>query len=69
MSDDRKIGLAYVCERQHSGQRSRGYRLMSKIGWAPKTDRAADLVPREEWAEARRWAAHYMRAARAGLRF
>jgi hypothetical protein len=61
---DRLIGLAYVVERWHSGQRSRGYRLLSRIRWRPGTDHASKLLPREEWAEARAWAAHYTRRAR-----
>lgn len=61
---DRLIGLAYVAERWHSGQTSRGYRLLGRIKWRPRTDRAARLQPKEEWAEARQWAAHYTRRAR-----
>jgi hypothetical protein len=61
---DRIIGLAYVAERFHSGQGSRGYRLLSRIRWRPRTDNAARLLPREEYTEARHWAAHYMRRAR-----
>ena len=64
MNADRLIGLAYVAALYHSGQDSRGYRLLSRIRWEPRTDNAARLLPREEWAEARRWAAHYMRYAR-----
>lgn len=64
MSAARRIGLAYACERWHSGQWSRGYRLLCRIGWRPRTDRAARLLPRDEWASARSWAAHYMRIAR-----
>jgi len=61
---DRRIGLAYVCARQHCGQWSRGYRLLSRIQWRPGTDRASKLLPRHEWEEARAWAAHYTRRAR-----
>jgi hypothetical protein len=64
MNADRLIGLAYVCERFHGGQWSRGYRLLSRIQWRPGTDRAARLQPAAEWDDARRWAAHYMRLAR-----
>lgn len=64
MSDDRLIGLAYVASRWHSGKSSRGYRLLSRIRWSPGTDAAASLLPREDWSEARRWAAHYTRIAR-----
>lgn len=64
MSPDRLIGLAYVCERFHSGQWSRGYRLLSRIQWRPGTDNAARLEPADEWYEARMWAAHYTRLAR-----
>ena len=31
MNADRLIGLAYVCERWHGGQWSRGYRLMCRL--------------------------------------
>lgn len=64
MNPDRLIGLAYVAERFHSGQSSRGYRLLSWIRWRPGSDRAARLLPRDEWIEARQWAAHYTRRAR-----
>lgn len=64
MNGDRLIGLAYVCERFHSGQWSRGYHLLSRIRWRPGTDRAAHLLPREDWQDARTWAAHYLRLAR-----
>jgi hypothetical protein len=61
---DRLIGLSYACERFHGGQTSQGYRLMCAIDWKPGTDRAARLADRDEWSEARRWAAHYIRLAR-----
>ena len=61
---DRLIGIAYAAERWHSGQWSRGYRLLSRIRWRPGSDRAWRLLPREEWQGARDWAAHYMRRAR-----
>jgi DNA integrity scanning protein DisA with diadenylate cyclase activity len=64
VNTDRLIGLAYVAERMHSGQWSRGYRLLSKINWRPSTDRAAHMLPRDEWETARSWAAHYLRYAR-----
>lgn len=64
MNSERLIGLAYVCERWHSGQWSRGYRLLSRIRWRPGIGRAWRLQPREEWSEARTWAAHYTRLAR-----
>lgn len=63
MNPDRLIGLAYVCARWHSGQWSRGYRLLSRIDWHPRTDRAARLQG-DDWTEARQWAAHYTRFAR-----
>jgi hypothetical protein len=64
MDADRLIGLAYVAERFHSGQSSRGYRLLSRIRWEPKSDAAWRLLPREEFEAARQWAAHYTRYAR-----
>ena len=64
MNADKRIGLAYVCERWHSGQWSRGYRLLCRIAWRPGTDRASQLLPRDEWSESRYWAAHYTRLAR-----
>lgn len=68
MNSDKLIGLAYVCERFHSGQWSRGYRLLSRIRWEPRTDRAAKLLSHEDWKHARQWAAHYTRLARRGMR-
>jgi hypothetical protein len=68
MSPARLIGLAHVCAQWHSGQWSRGYRLLSKIQWRPAGG-AEDLLPRWEWEEERRWAAHYTRLARKGLKF
>lgn len=62
--EDRLIGIAYAAERFHSGQWSRGYRLLSKIRWSPGTDRAWRLQPKEDWQTARDWAAHYVRRAR-----
>ncbi len=64
MNPDRLIGLSYVCERFHSGQWSRGYRLLSKIHFRAWTSEAANLLPREDWTVARLWAAHYTRWAR-----
>ncbi len=64
MNSERLIGLAYACERWHNGQWSRGYRLLCRINWRPGTDRAARLLPRDEWAGPRAWAAHYTRLAR-----
>ena len=63
MNTERLIGIAYAAERFHSGQWSRGYRLLSRIQWRPK-GLAEKLQPREEFSEARDWAAHYIRRAR-----
>ncbi len=64
MSPDRLFGLYYVATLFHSGGGSRGYRLICKINVRWGSDDAARLLPRDEWAEARTWAAHYMRIAR-----
>lgn len=48
---------------------SRGYRLLCKIRWEPRSDAACSLLPREDFEEARIWAAHYTRLARKGVRF
>ena len=64
MNSERLIGLAYACTLFHSGQWSRGYRLLSRIRWVPRTDSQARLQPKEEFEEARDWAAHYIRRAR-----
>ncbi len=61
---DRLIGIAYTANLFHSGQWSRGYRLLCKIRWEPRTDRTSHLLPRDEFEVARRWAAHYIRRAR-----
>ena len=68
MNTERLIGLSYACEQFHSGQWSRGYRLLSKIAWRPR-GLAEKLLTREEFREARYWAAHYMRLARKGMDF
>lgn len=64
MNPDRLIGLAYAAGLWHSGQGSRGYRLLCKINWQPGTLQAAHLEPKEEWTEARKWAAHYFKLAK-----
>lgn len=64
MNPDRLIGLAHVCNHWHSGQWSKGYRLMCRIKWEPRSDNASKLLPRDEYADARVWAAHYTRLAR-----
>lgn len=64
MNSERLIGLAHVATRWHSGQWSRGYRLACKIRWQPNGDNASRLLPRDEFREARDWAAHYTRFAR-----
>ena len=63
MNSERLIGLAYACALFHSGQNSRGYRLLSRIRWQPRGN-AERLQPRDEWSDARTWAAHYIRYAR-----
>lgn len=60
---DRIIGLAYVAARWHTGQRSRGYRLLSRIRWEAR-GQAEKLLPKDEFYTARMWAAHYTRRAR-----
>jgi hypothetical protein len=60
---DRVIGIAYAAALFHSGQWSRGYRLLSRINWWPR-GQAEKLRPRDEWSQARCWAAHYIRRAR-----
>lgn len=62
--EDRVIGIAYAATRFHSGQWSRGYRLMSRIRWEPRSDNQSRLLPREENYMARLWAAHYIKRAR-----
>ena len=68
MNTDRLIGLAHVCARWHGGQWSREYRLLCRIDWRPSSDDSNRLLPREDYAEARRWAAHYTRWMRRTLR-
>lgn len=67
MAPERLIGLAYVAERMHGGQWSRGYRLLCKIQWSPRGG-AERLQPRGEWAAERDWAAHYYRVVRRAIR-
>lgn len=64
MSPDRCFGLAYVCDRFHSGQWSRGYRISCRLNVRHGSDSSARLLPRDEWSDARVWAAHYTRLAR-----
>ena len=64
MNSERLIGLAHAAALYHSGQWSRGYRLLSKIRWEPRSDNASRLLPKDEFYEARNWAAHYIRRAR-----
>jgi hypothetical protein len=68
MSHERLYGLEYVCRHWHSGEWSRGYRLLSKIGRKVHhaTSQSERLLPRDEWREAREWAAHYTRLVRNG---
>jgi hypothetical protein len=64
MSPDRLFGLAYVCNLWHGGKWSTGYRLLCKCNVRWGSDNAARLLPRDEWYEARIWAAHYTNLAR-----
>ncbi len=64
MNPDRAFGLAYVCERFHSGQWSTGYRLLSRLNVRHGSDDSSRLLPRDEWADARTFAAHYTKLAR-----
>jgi len=66
MNHERLFGLDYVCRRWHSGQWSRGYRLICKIDASHGTSQSERLLPRDEWREARDWAAHYTKLVRTG---
>ena len=65
MNIDRLFGLLYVCNHYHSGQWSRLHRLGCRleqhygVGYGLS---AFELANRDEWREARAWAAHYIRA-------
>ncbi len=67
MNSERLIGLAYTCERFHSGQWSRGYRLLCKINFKPGSNAAWHLKPNDEWDEARDWAVHYIKLVRTNM--
>ena len=60
---DRLVGIYYTARLFHSGQWSRGYRLLSRIDLTLK-GQADRLKPNDEWSEARNWAAYYIRRAR-----
>ncbi len=72
MTFDKCLGLAYVCDKMHSGQWSRGYRILSRLMGVYRLDRndsACVLLPRDEYEEARGYAAHYLRVVRSGVEF
>lgn len=60
MESDKLIGLAYALSLYHNGQWSKEYRLLCKINWQPK-GQSEYLLPREEWENARKYAAHYIK--------
>lgn len=66
MNADRAFGLDYVCRRFYSGQASRGYRLLCRLRVTHRTSQSEHLLPRDDWAEARRFAAHYLCLLRKG---
>ena len=65
---DRYLGLAYVAERWHSGQWSDLYRLFCRATKdMRRTDSACNLRPRDEYYQARHYAARYLLAVRSRL--
>lgn len=60
MNADRAFGLDYVARRYHNGQGSRLYRILCRLKVSHRSTPSCKLLPRDEWAEARRFAAHYL---------
>jgi len=61
---DRLLGLAYTADRYHGGQWSVLYRLGCRATRdMRRSDSACRLLPRDEYAAARHYAARYIRAA------
>jgi len=59
MNSDKLIGLAYALSLFHRGQWSKEYRLLCRINWQPR-GQAEYLLPKDEWFNARNWAAYYI---------
>ena len=65
VSDDHKIGLKYALSQWHSGQWSRGYRVMSsRLRNVPLL--STEQLNHPENSTAKEWASHYDRLFRKG---